>query len=297
MTDTTNAPRYAPGAHCSACCTAGRGSVAGCPHAPPAAPPEPAADADAQMAAIRRVMLSRHPILMAIYDAVQAVEKCGASTELTDAVILTGKLSEQAATLLDTIERQAIEIAARDTHLESFRIGIRERDATILRLQKSHTQAWNISVRDAALIEQQARELAERRKYDGERQQEWATAQIRAERAEADLAAARACIAAAGTDAARDVLAERARQFAVEGWNTTHDDDHDADELALAAACYAESATGRHKASAPAKWPWSLEWWKPTHTRRDLVKAGALILAEIERRDRVAARAAIKETK
>jgi len=44
MTDTTNAPRYAPGAYCSACCTAGRGSVAGCPHAPPE--PAPAPDAD-----------------------------------------------------------------------------------------------------------------------------------------------------------------------------------------------------------------------------------------------------------
>jgi hypothetical protein len=30
------------------------------------------------------------------------------------------------------------------------------------------------------------------------------------------------------------------------------------------------------------------EWWKPTNRRRDLVKAGALILAEIERLDRAA---------
>ncbi|ECW2960719.1 hypothetical protein F3X75_02065 [Salmonella enterica subsp. enterica] len=28
------------------------------------------------------------------------------------------------------------------------------------------------------------------------------------------------------------------------------------------------------------------EWWKPSSPRRDLVKAGALILAEIERGDR-----------
>ncbi|MFN3321313.1 MAG: hypothetical protein ACK43M_21435, partial [Allorhizobium sp.] len=35
-------------------------------------------------------------------------------------------------------------------------------------------------------------------------------------------------------------------------------------------------------------WPWGIEWWKPTDRRRDLVKAGALIIAEIERLDRAA---------
>jgi len=36
-------------------------------------------------------------------------------------------------------------------------------------------------------------------------------------------------------------------------------------------------------------WTWERAWWKPTTRRRDLVKAGALILAEIERLDRAAA--------
>lgn len=36
-------------------------------------------------------------------------------------------------------------------------------------------------------------------------------------------------------------------------------------------------------------WPWDESWWKPTNRRRDLVKAGALILAEIERLDRAEA--------
>jgi hypothetical protein len=35
-------------------------------------------------------------------------------------------------------------------------------------------------------------------------------------------------------------------------------------------------------------WPWDLKWWKPTTPRRDLVKAAALIVAEIERLDRAA---------
>lgn len=36
-------------------------------------------------------------------------------------------------------------------------------------------------------------------------------------------------------------------------------------------------------------WCWDRSWWKPTTPRRDLVKAAALILAEIERIDRAAA--------
>jgi hypothetical protein len=37
-------------------------------------------------------------------------------------------------------------------------------------------------------------------------------------------------------------------------------------------------------------WPWDRKWWKPKDRRRDLVRAGALILAEIERLDRAAAK-------
>lgn len=33
-------------------------------------------------------------------------------------------------------------------------------------------------------------------------------------------------------------------------------------------------------------WPWDAKWWKPKNTRRDLVRAGALIVAELERMDR-----------
>jgi hypothetical protein len=39
-------------------------------------------------------------------------------------------------------------------------------------------------------------------------------------------------------------------------------------------------------------WPssWSRTWWKPSGGRRDLVKACALMVAEIERRDRAQAK-------
>lgn len=36
-------------------------------------------------------------------------------------------------------------------------------------------------------------------------------------------------------------------------------------------------------------WPWDEQWWKPSTARRDMVKACALGLAEIERLDRAAA--------
>ena len=103
-----------------------------------------------------------------------------------------------------------------------------------------------------------------------------------------------------GSAAARDVLAERKRQIEVEGWDHYHDDANERAELAQAAACYALSGTpadeavfihGRWNDPRDLFWPysWSREWWKPTNRRRDLVKAGALILAEIERLDRLSA--------
>lgn len=89
------------------------------------------------------------------------------------------------------------------------------------------------------------------------------------------------------TAAAADVLAERQRQVTAEGWTTERDDGYQNSELADAAACYAIHAHNQGF-STPAHWPWSQDWWKQTSPRRDLVKAGALILAEIERLDRAA---------
>ncbi|EPY2139259.1 hypothetical protein ACXARS_003500 [Klebsiella quasipneumoniae] len=89
------------------------------------------------------------------------------------------------------------------------------------------------------------------------------------------------------TAAAADVLAERQRQVTAEGWTAERDDGYQNSELADAAACYAIHAHNQGF-SAPAHWPWSQDWWKQTSPRRDLVKAGALILAEIERLDRAA---------
>jgi hypothetical protein len=89
------------------------------------------------------------------------------------------------------------------------------------------------------------------------------------------------------TQAARDVLAERQRQINAEGWTPEHDDVHQLGELSQAAACYASQAFGQYGLSK--FWPWAAKWWKPSKDpRRNLEKAGALILAEMERIDRAA---------
>lgn len=103
------------------------------------------------------------------------------------------------------------------------------------------------------------------------------------------------------SDAARDVLAERSRQVTAEGWTPEHDDEHEWGELAGASWCYARHVNARSWVyperpenyqcePAPESWPLDAEWWKPSSPRRDLVKAGALILAEIERIDRLNAK-------
>jgi hypothetical protein len=79
---------------------------------------------------------------------------------------------------------------------------------------------------------------------------------------------------------------ERARQIAVEGWTPEHDATHTHGELAQAASCYATPGSRRIEGfSIPDEWPFQPEWWKPTPNDRirELVKAGALIAAEIDR--------------
>jgi hypothetical protein len=94
----------------------------------------------------------------------------------------------------------------------------------------------------------------------------------------------------ARTQAARDVLLERERQVTAEGWTPEHDDEHDMGEMAHAAAWYSVDQMMRSALDERGLsfWPWAQDRWKPTTPRRDLVKAGALILAEIERIDRAA---------
>lgn len=89
------------------------------------------------------------------------------------------------------------------------------------------------------------------------------------------------------------IIAERRRQIEVEGWTPEHDLAHEAGNLAKAGACYALAHGARvlHgemiRAPQPPEWPWDASWWKPADLRRNLVKAGALILAELDRLETV----------
>lgn len=93
------------------------------------------------------------------------------------------------------------------------------------------------------------------------------------------------------TKAASDVLAERQRQMEREGWTPEHDDEHNTGELARAAAAYCLTETDvpviykLMEADRPI-WPWSIGWYKPKDRRANMVRAAALLLAEIERLDR-----------
>jgi len=78
------------------------------------------------------------------------------------------------------------------------------------------------------------------------------------------------------------IAAERRRQIDVEGYTLGHDQYGHSGGLVAAAACYlAPPAAG-----VPRRWPWPTRYWKPTPEDRirELVKAGALIAAEIDRR-------------
>lgn len=98
------------------------------------------------------------------------------------------------------------------------------------------------------------------------------------------------CTECAGTGlnrAVRDVIYERQRQVEAEGWTLEHDDAYMDCELAAAAATYALCVKPEQlKVCDVIAWPWPRFWWKPTTYRRNLVKAAALIIAEIERLDR-----------
>lgn len=101
--------------------------------------------------------------------------------------------------------------------------------------------------------------------------------------------------------ATSDVIKERIRQIDQEYYSTEHDDEYQQNELLRAAACYTNNVVARgwvhdsifgseayRAEEAPDNWPWDQDFWKPKNPRADLVRAAALIIAEIERMDRSA---------
>lgn len=90
------------------------------------------------------------------------------------------------------------------------------------------------------------------------------------------------------------IAKERKRQITQESWSAEHDDGHTDGALARAASCYAMTPKLREY-TVPGfsnfferYWPFEREYWKPTPDNRirELVKAGALVAAEIDRLQR-----------
>lgn len=120
----------------------------------------------------------------------------------------------------------------------------------------------------------------------------------------ADTSQLREYIAPEGTklmsDALYDVAVERWRQVEEEGFLPEDDDLVFSGTLSRMGACYAthvsdffdrdeltrETLNEYQQAPFSEDWPGARCPWKPSFPRHDLVKAAALILAEIERIDR-----------
>lgn len=86
----------------------------------------------------------------------------------------------------------------------------------------------------------------------------------------------------ANLDGAERIALERARQR--QYWTDTHDDSHDAGELAAAAVSYTLYADLPAADTPPGMWPWDKADWRPTGDPiTQLTKAGALLAAEIDR--------------
>jgi hypothetical protein len=90
------------------------------------------------------------------------------------------------------------------------------------------------------------------------------------------------------------IATERKRQIDEEGWSESHDDLLDRFQLSNAAIAYLNPSNSNHVRRF---WPFDWKWWKPVHASmgvpyeiaqmKNLVKAGALIAAEIDRLERV----------
>ena len=95
------------------------------------------------------------------------------------------------------------------------------------------------------------------------------------------------------------IKSERDRQVSVKKFSIFADDRYRSGELIDAALSYSTAAAKQARghdqpvlkgmaASGEVPWPWQDHWWKPSNDPiRNLVKAAALIAAEIERLQRV----------
>lgn len=89
------------------------------------------------------------------------------------------------------------------------------------------------------------------------------------------------------SDAVISVIGERNRQVVKEGHSQTGDDSYPDGVLTQAAMAYASQLSAiLPKDQVPQIWPWPKASWNPKDRRSNLVRAAALLIAEIERLDR-----------
>jgi hypothetical protein len=81
-----------------------------------------------------------------------------------------------------------------------------------------------------------------------------------------------------GADLIRE---ERRRQIEVEGYDAKHDFNEPLNNIVAAAVSYA--MVDIDKQEAEAWWNWDFKYWKPKDRKRNLVRAGALIAAALDK--------------
>lgn len=78
-----------------------------------------------------------------------------------------------------------------------------------------------------------------------------------------------------------ELITKERERHPEEGWTADHDARHVMGQLIDAAHCYLTAFN--QNAARPSGWPWSKQDWKPEDRIRNLVKAGSLVAAEIDR--------------
>jgi len=89
------------------------------------------------------------------------------------------------------------------------------------------------------------------------------------------------------------IAAERDRQRTDEGYDAKHDARHQGGELRDAAICYIRAKNAKSRQTR--LWPWDGTYWNPKDKLRNLVRAGALLAAEIDRLEQAAKAAGVEQ--
>lgn len=85
------------------------------------------------------------------------------------------------------------------------------------------------------------------------------------------------------TKGVKEIAEERRRQIEDLGYTREHDRNHQGAELIRAALSYLAAADFGDNPPLPFDWPFDPKSWRPEDRRNNLIRAGALIAAELDR--------------